>query len=463
MENNKLAELQARLKIFGMIFRIGSDLFRAPDFETACGMAVNNPAVLLKFKRATLLEKAEGTLRILAQYGQVAVNPHSEVAMRQLALLGQAEEIAPDKPLRLRRNPEAGTENDPEIQPLLDDLLEEDGELIAFSLPVPPFLGDPGFSLVWLLEYDTPIPAYAQTSASLLVHDLGEALFCHRCCGAVTRRRFRKHLSIGKWAAIVLIAAAAVLLLVRVRDSVNAEFTLKSPETVGAYAWFDGPIAECLMQDGAAVKKGEVVVRYDTSALAFRLANAKSQVAEIAKEYDIESAAAFNDKSKLGRVQLIRTRLEGARIAVNEAQWYMDHAEVRAPADGVLALAEGRADLLVNRAVRTGDKLFDVYSGKGVIAEIQVNERESSILLGEVSASCFLYTQPDRTFDAEIFEIKRYAELTEQRTYCYKVRARLRSDLPLRYGMRGVAKLRGESVSLGYFLFRNLVIYLRWL
>ena len=459
---NKLSELQARLKIFGMIFRIGSDLFRAPDFDTACGMAVNNPAVLLKFKRATLFEKSDGELRILAQYGQLAVNPHSEVAQTQLALLGHAE-FPPDKPLRLRRRPEADTPNDPEVQTLLDALLEEDGELIAFTLPAPEFLGDPGFSLVWLLEYDSPIPAYALTSASLLVHNLGEGLFCHRCCGAVARRRFRRRLSAGKWAAIILIAAAAILLLVRVRDSVNAEFTLKSPQTVGAYAWFDGPIAECLKQDGAAVKKGDVIVRYDTSALAFRLANAKSQVAEIAKEYDVESAAAFNDKSKLGRVELIRTRLEGARVAVAEAQWYMEHAEVRAPADGVLALAEGRAELLVTKAVRTGDKLFDVYSGTGVIAEIQVNERESSILLGELSATLFLYTQPDRTFDAEIIEVKQYAELTEQRTYCYKVRARLKSDLPLRYGMRGVAKLRGGSVSLGYFLFRNLVIYLRWL
>ena len=256
---------------------------------------------------------------------------------------------------------------------------------------------------------------------------------------------------------------AAILLLVRVRDSVNAEFTLKSPETVSSYAWFDGPIAECRKPDGATVRKGDVILRYDTSALAFRLANAKSQVAEIAKEYDLESAAAFNDRSKLGRVQLIQARLEGARVAVKEAQWYMDHAEITAPADGVLVLAEGRAELLVNKAVRTGDKLFDVYSGKGVIAEIMVNERESSILLGKLSATLFLYTQPDRTFEAKILEVKPYAELNEQRTYCYKVRAELSADMPLRYGMRGVAKLRGESVSLGYFLFRNLVIYLRWL
>lgn len=459
---NKLAELQARLKVFGMIFRIGSDLFRASDFDTAAGMAVNNPAPLLKFKRATLLEKADGRIRVVAQYGQVTVNPHAEVALRQVALLEKAE-LQEDKPLRLTRTPADGTEYAPEVQNALDALLEEGGELIAFQLPAPSFLGDPGFALIWLLEYDTAIPAYALTSANLLVHNLGEGLFCQRCCSAVEQRRFHKKLSKGKWAAIVIAVLAAILLLVRVRDSVNAEFTLKSPETVSAYAWFDGPIAECRKPDGATVRKGDVILRYDTNALAFRLANAKSQVAEIAKEYDLESAAAFNDRSKLGRVQLIQARLEGARVAVKEAQWYMDHAEITAPADGVLVLAEGRAELLVNKAVRTGDKLFDVYSGQGVIAEIMVNERESSILLGDLSATLFLYTQPDRTFDAKILEVKPYAELNEQRTYCYKVRAELISDMPLRYGMRGVAKLRGESVSLGYFLFRNLVIYLRWL
>ena len=360
---NKLSELQARLKVFGMIFRIGSDLFRAPDFETAARMAVNNPASLLKFKRATLLEKADGRIRVIAQYGQVAVNPHAEVALRQVALLSRAE-LPEDKPLRLTRTPQEGAEYSPEVQNALDGLLEEEGELIAFQLPVPSFLGDPGFSLIWLLEYDSAIPAYALTSANLLIHNLGEGLFCQRCCSASGQRHFRKKLTAGKWAAIVFAVLAAVMLLVRVRDSVNAEFTLKSPETVSAYAWFDGPIAECLKPDGATVRKGEVILRYDTSALAFRLANAKSQVAEIAKEYDLESAAAFNDRTKLGRVQLIRARLEGARIAVKEAQWYMDHAEVTAPADGVLVLAEGRAELLVNKAVRTGDKLFDVYSAK---------------------------------------------------------------------------------------------------
>ena len=43
------------------------------------------------------------------------------------------------------------------------------------------------------------------------------------------------------------------------------------------------------------------------------------------------------------------------------------------------------------------------------------------------------------------------------------VEAKLNNADNLRFGMRGIAKLRGERVSLGYYLFRNLVIYLRWI
>lgn len=362
---NKLAELQARLKIFGIIFRIGSDLFQAPDFETAAGMAVNNPATLLKFKRATLFEKRDGHSRVLAQYGQIAVNPHSDTVLQQTAMLKHVT-VRPDKSCRLQRTLPEGEEARPEeLQRALDALLSENGELLILQLPPPKFISNPGFELLWVLEYDTEIPGYALTSASLLLHNIGDALFCHRCCGVARRIRFRRHLSISNWIAAAVLSAAAVLLLVRVRDSVNAEFTLTSPQTTGSYAWFDGPIAECLVQDGARVTRGQVILRYDTSTMAFRLANAKSQVAEIAKEYEVESAAAFNDRTKLGQVQLIRARLESARVAVAEAQWYMDHAEVRAPAAGVLALADGRAELLVNKAVRTGDKLFEIYSGRG--------------------------------------------------------------------------------------------------
>ena len=59
--------------------------------------------------------------------------------------------------------------------------------------------------------------------------------------------------------------------------------------------------------------------------------------------------------------------------------------------------------------------------------------------------------------------IRQYPERTEQNVWCYKVLAELDSTMTLRYGMRGVAKLNGRRIALGYMLFKNGVLYLRWL
>lgn len=99
-----------------------------------------------------------------------------------------------------------------------------------------------------------------------------------------------------------------------------------------------------------------------------------------------------------------------------------------------------------------------------MIAEIPVNERDASILRQAPRLTLFLHTAPENAIPAEIEEISRYPELTEQKTYCYKVRARLPKQMDdLRYGMRGVARLSGGDVSLGYRLFKSMVLYFRGL
>ena len=152
------------------------------------------------------------------------------------------------------------------------------------------------------------------------------------------------------------------------------------------------------------------------------------------------------------------------QVAVLEAQWYLEHARIKAPADGILALADGRAEQLAGKAVRTGDKLFEVFGGSDMVAEIPVNERDASVLRREFRVTLFLHTAPEDAIPAEILEISHYPELTEQKTYCYKVRVRLPEDSAgLRYGMRGIARLSGGKVFLGYRLFKSLVLYFRGL
>lgn len=453
-------EWSARLKAFGMIIKLSNDLFAAPDFATASGIAVNSSRALLQYKASTMLElQANGSAKVLTAFAHLAVNSASTEAQAQRLLLENL--TLTDKPLLLSL---ADKEDlTPEAQNALSELISERETLMVVPLVPPAFLGEVSFRLVWLLVFPDEVPQFALNASSILSRNYGEALYCHRCCRVSGANRLRGILRPRKMVIILLLALLAALMFVPVRDSINAEFEVKPALTISSYAWFDGPVAKCYKQDGDRVKAGELIAEYDTSQVAFRRANALSMVREIEKELDLESSAAFSDRTRLGKVQLIEQRLNSAKVAVAEADWYLAHAQFRAPISGVLALADGRAELLVNRAVRTGDKIFDIYSGNSSTAHILVNERESSILRGKFDATLFLYTAPETAIKTEISVVSNTPELTEQRTYCYKVRAKMLNAGDLLYGMRGIAKLRGEPVSLGYYLFRNLVIYLRWI
>jgi hypothetical protein len=344
----------------------------------------------------------------------------------------------------------------------LAQLLEGDDPILAYKMEPPAFIGNPGFYFVWMIEYSGDIPEFAKNSSSVLARNFAQALFARRCCGKIAKlrgTRWNKWFIRGAAALAVLIA-----MFIPVRERLNAEFVLKAPVITSAYAWFDGPIAKALKPDAVPVKKGEPILRYDLNLLNFKLANAKNQLAEAEKEYDLESRASFVDREKLGKVKLLEARLNTAAVAVREAEWYLAHSVIKAPADGLLVLANGRADQIENKAVRTGDKLFDIYGGEGIVAEIQVNERESSILAGRLEATLFPYTSPENGLRTEIISVRKIPELNEQRIYCYTVKARVldKGTAGLLYGMRGIAKLEGERIPMWYYLFRSLVVYMRW-
>lgn len=451
------APADPRVTALGLIIKLTDDVFKAPDFDTAASLTVNSSHSLLRFKSAVLVEVGGEKSQVIAQYGQTELYPHTEQAQLQ-KVLAQHLDFSENKTHLLTQDYLAEMEG--KGADALAQLLDGNDPILAFKMEPPAFIGDPGFYFVWMLEYSGDIPEYAKNSSSVLARNFAQALFARRCCGKISKLRAAKW---SKWSIRAAIALVLLILMfIPVRERLNAEFVLKAPEITSAYAWFDGPIARALKQDGDPVKKGEVILRYDLNLLNFKLANARNQLAEAEKEYDLESRASFVDREKLGKVKLLEARLNTAAVAVREAQWYLNHSEIKAPADGLLILANGRAEQIENKAVRTGDKLFDIYGGKGIIAEIQVNERESSILAGKLKATLFPYTSPESGLHTEIISVRKIPELTEQRIYCYTVKARVLDGSGMRYGMRGIAKLEGEKIPMWYYLFRSLVVYMRW-
>lgn len=445
MENE---ELLSRLKAFALMLKFGHDLFGAKTFSDAAALAVNNSCSLLNFKSATLLEMVEGKASVIAQYGLSEINPHSRLAVAQCRF---TESLKLDfEPLTIAA-PDLPTE-----------LATSDTLYCCLKLRPPANLESTELNFIWLLAYEKELPSYVLNTFKLLGASAAEALYYQRFCKSSlwqVKKRLKKR---WVWGAVLLLLLGAMF--IRVPESATAEFTLIAPEITAAYAWFDGAIASCQIQNGSKVRKGELVAQYDTDQLLYRLASARSALQELEEELALEQQNAFTEEERLGKVKLLEARRETLQIAVKEAQWYLDHAKIKAPSDGILSLADGRAEQLAGKAVRTGDKLFEVLGGRGMIAEIQLDERAASVLSQKFSAALFLHIAPETAIPTEILEVSPYPELTEHNTFCYRLRVQLPDTFgSLRYGMRGVARISGGKHFLGYRLFKTLVLYFRGL
>ena len=455
-------ELKARLHAFAAILKLGRDALAAADLIAAGVHIVNNSKVLLAYERSILVD-LRGKPSILAEFSQPEVNQHTDYArsVRQLC----AEMEFADAPFEINAQTPPPGRLSSRGQEAWQQLTADGIRLIAVPLrsgSAPESRKEP---FVWILEYKENIPPHVQATLSLLAADFGGALWMHtpRKGWGIWFRWLRKITVMRVFLLLVLLFAVA-LFSVRVEHTVSAEFVIRPKSVFSSYAWFDCVVQKCAVNDGDAVRKGDVILYYDTDRMRFQLAAAQASFKESDAEYEQESKASFTDRERLGRLKILAHKREQAQIAIAEAKWYLAHSEIKAETSGVVTLPEGSADKLAGRALRQGEKQFDILSDGSMIAEIMVNEKDASVLEGSPRILLFLHTRPELPIRVKILSERFYPELTEQNIYSYNLKAEMIGEVPdLRYGMRGIARVSGKKVKLGYYLFRSLVLWYRGL
>ena len=431
----------SKLKTVAFMLKFGHDLFSAPDIDAVAAMATNDTRTILAFRNAALFELGENRrLTLLGLFAQSVCNPHSSAATVFTEVAVKADFGNQDFCI-------------------ISDSTDNRKQYLCCQLKSP---GKDDSQFIWVLEYENTVPESMINAAKLLGRSIAEALVFAKLSASSGLKRRKKLKRVWKYGAVIFMLAAAMF--IPVPESTTAEFLLQPEQTTAAYAWFDGPIAQCFKQEGDIVRKGERIARYDTAQLEYKLADARSSLQETEAELALEQQNAFTDESKLGKTKLLQAKCDSMKVAVKEAEWFLAHADITAPADGILALTDRRAEQLTGKAVRTGDKLFEIFSTGNVTARILVPEQNSSILQKKFTVRLFLYTKPEQPIEAQVIEIAAHPELTERQTYCYPVTVKLPSEKEIsevRFGMRGTAKLYGEKVFAGYFLIKNLILYIR--
>jgi multidrug resistance efflux pump len=258
-----------------------------------------------------------------------------------------------------------------------------------------------------------------------------------------------------------LIAGALLAsLFIPVRLSVLAPAEVIALNAVAVAAPQDGVVGSFAITPNARVKAGDLLFSLDDSSLLNRLAVSRKALEIAQADAHVAQQRAFDDvKSKADvAVALGRVREKEAELAAVETQ--AQRVEVRADKDGIAIFSD--TNDWIGRPVMTGERVMQLAQPEDSGIQVWLAVADAINLELDAPVRLFLHTDPLSPRSGRLIEASYQATLSPESVASYKLRARFEegTELP-RIGLRGTARISGEWVLLGYYLFRRPLAHLR--
>lgn len=324
-----------------------------------------------------------------------------------------------------------------------------DGELLAV--------------MVYLLEVEWP--AVADTMLSTLHRMQGmslQALRQRRGRWAFWRRNADGKVPTStKLAGLGLLLAIAAM-FIPVRQFVISPAEIISLDSVAVTAPVEGIVGALVAKPNQPVKAGEVLIRLDDTAIRNRLASAQQALEVSREEYLAGAHRAFVSTERAAEVGVLKGRISERAAEVNFLKEQLDMLEIRASRDGVAVY--GQENDLIGKPVSPGQKLMELADPQRIGVNVWVPVADAINIEPGASMSVLLYADPLNPRKAVIERASYQATKSPDGVAAYRVRGTLDTEDASRLGLRGNAKIDGERVALGYFLFRRpLLVVRQWL
>lgn len=458
--NEENDALKRKINAFSILLRLGHEAFEKKDIHELATHIVNNTRAAFPFQRSSLIDMHGSSPEIKAQSCQMSVNHNSEYNRE---LVRFADLVKGGISGTVKATGEFMKQFAPNAEDLLNTIkTDRESVLYIVDLPHPSDKERKGV-ILWFIEFAQEQQGSVEPLITLLSRHYAEAVWSMDSHEKKTLGRIIAGKASGKrlwlYGGIILLAS---MFIVRLDQRIAADFTLVPRNSNPVYAKCDGIIAKCHYEDGNNVKKDDLVISLNTEQLQYRLASTRADYNRATAEQEKVSLESFTDKQLLSKVKLLKIRQEQAKVAIDECEWLLRQSYINSPADGILLLSENSAEKMEGKAVKTGDKLFEVFAPDDLIAEIEVDEQNASLLGQLKNTVLYLHSSPEQPIRAHVFFTGSQSMLTERKTFCYILRADLLDDSPnRRCGMRGTARISGPKVSLGYYLFRSIMLWWR--
>ena len=263
-------------------------------------------------------------------------------------------------------------------------------------------------------------------------------------------------------AGLALLAVTA-LLFIPVRLSVLAPAEVIGNQAAIVRAPLDGVIATVLIKANEAVTRNQPLLKLDDTEIASRLEVARQALDVAIAEHRQATQAALADADARALVGVLARRIEQKRAELAYIQSLRDRLTVRAPRGGIAVLPD--AEALIGRPVELGARIFEIADPNDPSLEVWLPVGDGLVLEPGADISFFLNIAPEAPIDAELVKTAYRASQSPSGSLAFRLEGRfLKGGGQPRIGLRGVAKIHGQQVSLAYYLSRRPLAALRqWL
>jgi hypothetical protein len=263
-----------------------------------------------------------------------------------------------------------------------------------------------------------------------------------------------------KLGCVLVAGLLAFLCLYRMEYRVEAPFVIESREVRFVPAPFDGYVSDVSGVIGQRVEKGDVLVKMDVQDL---LLERSSAVAE-RNRYVREMEKARGEK-QLAQMQISEALAEQQRIKIDELDWRLEQAVLKAPMSGIIVRAgsvSGELHERINAPLSRGDLLVKIASMEDLYVGCRIDEQDIEHVAMEAITEIAFASQPDLKYVTVLAKIDPAATPTEEGNR-FHAECTFSEPPPgwVRPGMTGICKVNAGERSLIWIFTHRTIDFLR--
>ncbi len=265
----------------------------------------------------------------------------------------------------------------------------------------------------------------------------------------------------NKYWLLASTAVAAALAFWPVALTTLAPLEIGAKDAFVVTASIDGAIDDIVVSPNALVSEGQLLGRLADTMLRNRLEVAEREVLVTEAKLKKSSQLAFVDVRGRHELAIATSELELKTAERDAAIAMLARTELKSPRAGFAVFSDKKE--LIGRPVAVGERVMEIADPAKFEARIFVPVADAIILRNGARAKLFLDSDPLRPLEAKVVRSDYQARVHDGDILAFRVTAEIDgppSHRP-RLGVRGTAQLFGETVSLGFYLFRRPIAALR--